>query len=212
MFTRTTNTSSQASTQVDTTAALDLQQIENSSAHQGELLQPVIKDVRPNESGQPVSGQSTGSGTLPTLYPNPHLQRTTPLMTREGSAEIGRIDSHLTSPSHPPTIKRKYPDPGSLSEQCKRLRDRVNLDDLNIPDGMYGTRSDDTFTATANNIKEQGLDKNVVRDDRTDMVDRNASELFFRASGLHPQPPSRNQFASSFGPIAISTKITASHE
>jgi ankyrin repeat protein len=192
MITRPTNTSRQASTQVDTTAAPDLQQIASSSAHQDQLLQSAMEDVRPNGSEHPVSRPSTGSGTLPTLYPTPCLQMATPPITREGSGEIERTDSHLTSHSHPPIIKRKYSEPGNLSKQCKRLRNRVNLEDPNIPDGIYGTPSDDMFTVMANDIREQESGIDAVRDDRTDSVDPNATEGFPRASSLHPRPTPRD--------------------
>jgi ankyrin repeat protein len=212
MFTRPTNASRHASTQVDTTATPDLQQIASSSAHQDQLLQSAMKDVMLNECEYPVSGLSAGSGTLPTLHSTPCLQKATPPMIQEGSGEIERIDSHLTSPSSPPAIKRKYSDPRSLSKQCKRLRNRVNLEDPNIPNEIYETRSDDTFTVMANDIREQESDTDVLRDDRTDTIAQKASEVFSGALSLHPRPPSRSQSDPHFETIAIPMETTASHD
>lgn len=207
-----TDTSSQTSTQVDRAATPDLQQIASSSGHQDQSLQSVMKNVRPNEIEQPISDPSTGSRTLRTLYPTPFLQRAIPPINQEGPGEIERIDLHLISPSHPPTTKRKYSDLFSLSEQCKRLCNQVTHEFPNVANGIYGTRSKDTFTVVANDTREQGSDTDVVRDDRTDIVDQNASELVSRASSVHPRPPSRNQSASRFGTISIPAKITASHD
>jgi hypothetical protein len=208
---RPTNTSSQAFTRVKRAATPDLQQTASSPVHRYRLPQSGMRDVRLGGSEQPIPNPSTGSRTLRTLYPIPRLQWVVPPMTQGGSGEIEGIDSHLTSPSHPPTIKRKHSDLCSLPEQCERRRKRVNLEDLNIAHEIHGTRSDDTLTVVANDSGKQSLDTDVVRDAQTDMVDQNASEPPSRASSFHPRP-SRNQSASRFGPTATATNTTASHD
>jgi hypothetical protein len=207
-----THTSSQTSTQVDRAATPDLQQIASSSGHQDQSLQPVVKNLRPNRSAQPISDPSTGSRTLRTLYPTPCLQRAIPPINQEGPGEIKRIDIHLISQSHPPTTKRKNSDLFSLPKQCKRLHNRVNHEYPDVANGTYGTRSKDMFTVVAHDTREQGSDTDVVQDDRTDIVDQDASELVSRASSVHPQPPSRNQSASRLATISIPAKITVSHD
>jgi len=171
-----------------------------------------MKGVRPNESEHPVFGLTTGSGTLPTLYPTPCLQMTIASTSEGYSGEIERLNSHLTPLPHSPTINMKHSGPGSLSKQYKRLRNQVSLENPNIPDRTLGTRSEDTYKAVANIIKEQDFGTDVVRDDQTDMVDRSASELFSRALSLHSRPAPRSQSESRFQTIAIPMETTAPHD
>jgi hypothetical protein len=102
-FTPSPSTFRQVSTPVDTAAAPDPQQTASSSAHQDQVLELAVKNARPNETGPPASGPSTGSMILRTLHPISCLQRTEPPITQEGSHEssdrIGRIGSRLISPS-----------------------------------------------------------------------------------------------------------------
>jgi ankyrin repeat protein len=72
-------------------------------------------------NGTTICDPSTISATCPILPSPSSLQSTTPPTTDEDFGNIARFDSHLTTKSQNPIMKRKYPDHYRLSVDSKRI-------------------------------------------------------------------------------------------